>query len=613
MTKKIFLATGLMLCLLGLWFGQWKISPTHADAWGYYAYLPSAFIFHDLSTLDSMAAVRTQVHPGSMGFGQNPLGIMEVNQTATGRYCIKYTMGVAILQAPFFAVGHLVAKMLDFPEHGLSLPYLFALLCSAIFWPLLGLWFLRKTLLKYFSPATVWLVLAGLLFGTNLLYFSTVNLMSHAYLFGLWCLLIWATDAWYADEKSRSGLLSVAIGALAGLIALIRPVEIICVAVPLFWGVHRWSDLVLRGRLFWQHGRAILLAIAAFGLVWMPQMMYWKWVSGEWLHDSYPNEHFTFLEPHLLAGIFGFKNGWLVFTPIMFLALAGLFVLRRYAPKAALPLAIILPVYLWIIYSWWCWTWVNGFGSRPMVEIYPLLAFPLAALLERSGRGKLLFLAKMGVVGFFIWLNTLQTWQMCNGLIWSQDMNLYGWLTSIGQTKFSKRMQVALETNLMPPPKGLQPESTVYFENFETSVDSNFSSTVAFSGRYSYLLTPEYSPGLDKTAQQLGLKPGDWLRASVHVFVPGEFLTCAPGETSGLVINMLGKTNVWEKIQLQNKMGNPDGVFFCGETGFWDEAAFFIQVPDDFPANGAIKLYAWHPFNSPKKVFLDDLKLERWR
>jgi hypothetical protein len=103
-------------------------------------------------------------------------------------------------------------------------------------------------------------------------------------------------------------------------------------------------------------------------------------VSGNWLFYSYGNEGFDFLHPHIFDGLFCFKNGWLSYTPIMLFALIGIMLMHDKNKKILLPLLTFLAIHIYVINCWWCWHYVNGFGNRPMVETYPLLAVPFAIL-----------------------------------------------------------------------------------------------------------------------------------------------------------------------------------------------------------------------------------------
>ena len=75
-------------------------------------------------------------------------------------------------------------------------------------------------------------------------------------------------------------------------------------------------------------------------LVWIPQLLYWKTVTGNYLFYSYADEGFFFLNPQILKGLFSYRNGWLIYSPVMFFALLGIPFLYRYAKDFFLPVML---------------------------------------------------------------------------------------------------------------------------------------------------------------------------------------------------------------------------------------------------------------------------------
>ena len=104
------------------------------------------------------------------------------------------------------------------------------------------------------------------------------------------------------------------IGLLIGLAALIRPSEAISILIPVLWGIQGWQGIKDKVALLWQHKFHILaLALGVF-LAGLPQLLYWKSVSGDFLHYTYGGEGFVFSRPQLMNVLFSFKKGWLVYT-----------------------------------------------------------------------------------------------------------------------------------------------------------------------------------------------------------------------------------------------------------------------------------------------------------
>src|SRR5690606_4978484 len=75
--------------------------------------------------------------------------------------------------------------------------------------------------------------------------------------------------------------------------------------------------------------RKILIITLLIILVFSLQMIYWKFVTGKLFVNSYVGEGFFFLKPKLIKGLFGFRKGWYLYTPLMFLATFGFISLWR--------------------------------------------------------------------------------------------------------------------------------------------------------------------------------------------------------------------------------------------------------------------------------------------
>ena len=104
-------------------------------------------------------------------------------------------MGMSILYAPFFGLAHIYAtSSSDYEADGYSMPYRFALVFSALFYVLIGLLFLRKTLKHFFDEGVTSLVLIAVGLGTNLFYYTTYEAaMPHAFNFSLICIFVYYT------------------------------------------------------------------------------------------------------------------------------------------------------------------------------------------------------------------------------------------------------------------------------------------------------------------------------------------------------------------------------------------------------------------------------------
>ena len=374
--KKFFSASSRFVLrhylLIILAFASYRAATIHvrfwngllwSDAEGYYLYLPALFInggFEDLF-------VRSE--------GQFPF-FPETNKRFT-----KYTYGVALMQAPFFLAGHGVAKLTGQPADGYSAPYIRAVQLAALLYGFLGLLVLKRILLRHFSSRIVFMAVVGLYFGTNLMHYHIQEPgMSHIYSFCLFALFIYYTPRFYDAPSWR---IVAWLAFLLGLTTLIRPTTALLGLYLLFYNVDSRAALRERWKFFIHHHKILLVAPAVVLLVWFPQFAYWKYISGDWLIYSYGKEGFIYWNsPKFYKVLFYIQNGWLLFSPMAGLAVAGCLLgsWKNQYNIAVIFFILLLSTYLFA--SWWCWWFGGALGQRSYVELYTLLAFPYAYLIQ---------------------------------------------------------------------------------------------------------------------------------------------------------------------------------------------------------------------------------------
>ncbi len=374
------------------------------DVIAYYQYLPAIFIIKDLSLTNFVNVKDT----GDVKIW--------VKDAGNGKGIGKMTMGMAVLYAPFFLCAHLLAEPLGFEANGFTAPYKLLLVISSMVYLTLGLFYLRKLLLKYFSDNTVALALLILVTGTNLFFYAFANpAMSHVYSFCLLSLFTLQVVKWL-DKPSYPGALS--IGLIAGLIILVRPMNGIIVVILLLWGVgnrQEWRDRI--SHLINLREQLLLMLLSGF-VVLLLQFIYWKYITGDYLFFAYGRERFFLDNPQFIRGLFSYKKGWLLYAPVMIFALAGLMPLFKKNRGLFIPVFLFTVLHMYIIFSWWSWYAGGSFGMRFMIEAYALLAVPLAAFLawlfERRWSVRI---PVSLLILFFIFLNIFQTVQYRKGSI----------------------------------------------------------------------------------------------------------------------------------------------------------------------------------------------------
>src|ERR1051326_6156099 len=377
-------------------------NPIAWDVISFYDYVPATFICHDLTLHFT--------DKDSTYFGMK----VWYEHAPNGARVIKTSMGVAYLCTPFFCIGHLYAKISAAVQDGYSLPYQVALQFGTLFYVIIGFIFLRKLLLRYFSDNITALTIFSIFFGTNLLFYATGSLMAHAYLFSILCIYLFVIDNWHKNPSVKN---SIFMGLLGRLLALMKPTMIVCVFIPLFWAVSNLESLKEKINFIGKKKWKVLLIIFFFILPAIPQLFYWKYITGHWFFFSYTNERFFFDHPQILKGWFSYRNGWLLYTPIMIFSLAGFFFMKQKLRHMILPFILFFLSTTYLVESWWCW-WHGGYGLRAYVETYPVMAFPMATFYDFFMGRKIYLRASIFVLSLLlIALNIFQEWQFENNLI----------------------------------------------------------------------------------------------------------------------------------------------------------------------------------------------------
>lgn len=388
-TNISLIISTIILIYIGFWYyPKWEMKGTEAtiswDVSGYYQYLPAFLIYDDVKQQAFSEKLRSQ-------YEYSPI-TDQFYTHKNGNKVMKYSAGMAVLYLPAFTFAHIYcSKVPEHPADGYSPPYQFALMLQGLLVTILGLWLLSKFLRKYFTDSATGLTILTITTATNLLEYGAItNAMSHNYLFLGYTLILYLSDKYY-QQPSMGKALGIAL--TLGLMALARPTEILAILIPITYGLlPKWASI--RGRLIiflhqWRHYSLAGLLIIAIGSI---QLFYWKYVTGQWVEYSYGDQSFSWLSPHIKDGLFSFKAGWLIYTPVMILSILGFLPLfKQHSRLFYFSLGYFL-LFTYVAFAWDIWWYGGSLGQRTMVQIYPILAVPMAAFFQSILSRHLLFI-----------------------------------------------------------------------------------------------------------------------------------------------------------------------------------------------------------------------------
>lgn len=590
------------------YFQRWKVNILHGgDAWGYYAYLPSLFIYGDIADMKDTYLARFRYlneQPALPGPGD------VLTPAENGRSINKYTAGVAVLQAPFFVLGHLIAWLSGYPRDGYSLPYMMAIHLANFFYACIGLFLLYRPLSREVGRKMAGIALLTIALASSVFHFQVYRgPMAHSYLFFLYCVLIWATWRFYRTPGLWN---AIGIGFSAGLITLTRPVEFVCLAIPLFYGLGMERNLPRQWAYFRDHWKWVLTAAAAFAVCGLLQMVYWKISSGHWIFYSYGEERFSFDRPKIGPGLFGFQNGWLPYSPVMILSLFGLIYLGRHR-NWLIPTMVFIPLHVYFAYSWWCWYYINGLGSRPMVEAAPLLAFPLAWFLHYANRQWGMRLLVGAFILFCGALTIFQTWQHHRGILWSEFANAGYYWSAFGKTRMDNEILTAFDSGeLRPDTSQWKKAGLPVWKDFETPGPDSFRVVQpgVFGSRFALALQPGGAGSLDlvyHSITDLNVEPGDYVRIKAWCKKDALEFPWYMMPAFAIQLKKGGQNLKFQHIRIDNKLGNKDFSIWGGKAGVWGIVDFYYRIPLNARPNDTLQVYVEM---QRQTVYLDDFALE---
>jgi len=354
------------------------------------------------------------------------------------------TIGSALLWVPFYAAadaGVRLARAMGstVAADGYSSPYISAVCVGSAVYGLLALllaWYAARRVLEAAGLpddrcASLAAVAAGL--GTPVLFYMYVSPgFAHATsAFAVSAFVL----AWLVVRERWTVRGLVALGALAGLMAMVREQDAFVVigpAIDLAW-------TALKARRWRLAGPALAGAVAA-AVVYLPQAAAYLALNGRLGPSRLVSRKMTWTSPHAAGVLFSPEHGLFFWTPLALLALAGLLLLvvrrggmdaytmnRPGTREASLRIGVgLLAIVLFQVYvagSVESWTVAGAFGQRRFVALTAPFVIGLAVLGARLARSKARAAAAL-LAGLCVWWNLGLMVQFGAGLMDRQRLDL---------------------------------------------------------------------------------------------------------------------------------------------------------------------------------------------
>ena len=370
------------------------------DGKGYYDYLPSIFIYHDLLRKDFPLSENPEVY--------ERIGKMDVYVAYKDYLVNMYACGTALLELPFFIVTYQISELTGENTDAYGLPFQRTISFAALFYLLLSLIFLKKVLKTYqVRPGIISFIQLLMVLATPVTIYANKEAgFSHIYSMFAVTAFIYYIRSFFLYRKGRD---IIAAALLLGLVAILRQVNLMIVLfIPFLAG--SYVNLAKGIRSLFRNYRLLILALLCFLAVCFIQATMWFLQTGDFILYSYQGYGFDFMDPKFLKILFGFRKGLFVYTPVLFLAFLSVAWFGK--KKRYFLMFTWLGFFVFITYvlsSWFSWYYGASYGLRAYIDYFTVFFIPLAILLHESNRVLRFSLITLSLIT--IPLNVIQTYQ----------------------------------------------------------------------------------------------------------------------------------------------------------------------------------------------------------
>lgn len=570
----------------------------HSDGNGYFAYLPATIIYGDL-TYSFYDDIKEKYYEGK---GQDYR--VKVNNKTIN----KNWPGVAILWAPFYIVAHIISTVTNLPNDGYANIYQYSIIAAAMFYLLLGLYFLRKFLkLYHIKPFYISAIQAIIVFATPLYHYATRDVsFTHTYSF-VFIMIFFYYVKTISIEYSFKKLFTLAL--IFGMIIIIRPVNgLVFTAIPFICG--SWKSTHNLFQNVFKNPKHLLVSFLAliFILSIIPilykiqvnQWFVWQYKSNA---DKTKNVGFNFSEINIHNILFSFRNGLFIYSPALFLSFIGFIALlwkRKYFQPSAFLVSFLLITY--VLSSWQAWWYGMSYGMRTMVDYLPMfvLLFVFAFKIAHKRIAGII----IALSAIFIILNVIQEYQYRKYIFfWKMDKELYSEVFLKTSKKYHGYLWKKCGSYV---PKDYISESKdslvkIYdVKNIFLDAKPYFIDSTSFNGKVVAKFNPKklYLTGLPSTRKDSLFKNKIKyfiINAQADVFIPDDRIE----NVFSLVVSSESGYQLYKALHSE---------YINLETNIWETINTQVKVDGNIPDSSVFKVYLWQ--RGEKPIFVNNFEVQ---
>lgn len=380
MNRQIILWVCIFFLLSTLFIARFKIvgQAVYGDGIYYWAYTRSIVIDKNLNFQNEGAHA---YGPETNNRRATESSGTEKTDLANDKY---YPLGPSILWIPVFALLHgiitifnsLGSQLLD---NGYADIYQITVGLTNVGFVVLGLFLLSRILRQFYSPFVAGTASLLTLFGTNLLYYGSLDVInSHPASF-LLCSIFTCLFVLYKEKMSTRHWFG--LGILLGVMSLVRLQDSLFLLMPLAFFMNKIKNTKTKTAFL---TRVFGLLLGAF-IGFLPQLLASKALYGTFFLIPYTlgGGQFPSGENKILQLFIDHQKGLLFYSPLFIAGLVGLLLLKGKVASLKLPFLVVIITVFILVGSWSGWSQGEAFGMRMFISLLPLIAFGIAEVTKR--------------------------------------------------------------------------------------------------------------------------------------------------------------------------------------------------------------------------------------
>ena len=361
------------------------------DGVGYYAFARAPLIEHSLDFTHDYQQANSSFRENRLDKNGQPTAEF---RTRTGHIENHFTVGPAILWAPFLLVTHagvLLARAMGsaVSPDGFSTPYRIAMACGTAFYGFLGLLISFRLARKYVDETWALLATLAIWWASSLPVYMYFNpSWSHAHSAFVVALFVWC---WHETRDGRTVAQWILLGALAGLMLDVYYANVMLFVILLFEAAREYSAALRQTTPSTPSVSQLLTRHAAFAVTllvcMLPIFIAHRIVYGSIFETGYVSiRDWFWTSPYLFSVLFSSNHGLFSWTPILLFAVIGLFAFWRSVPRPGWAFLGAALGFHYFIASYPDWAGISSYGSRFFVSLTLLFILGLGVFLDRFTR-----------------------------------------------------------------------------------------------------------------------------------------------------------------------------------------------------------------------------------